>query len=344
VPVLVAYRVPKADPAGIAARDRRLLTIAEATAEAGLLCVYECLGDVLGLGRFHAVPVVPERGEIRLHRRLGGGRPVPLGEGYFGVSLALPNPSTLATGGATRLKPEQVLNRAVRGVLAALETLGVSGYYPGRDVVTAGRKIIGAITLEIDPSGKTLVEMAVAANRSFAEVTSFLDRADPTGVVPADAVLPGHATSIAEETGLRTTLDTFADAVAAGFVARLGMACVPAEEPLPPVQADDDWLLAGRLPPHLDRYGAARTALGSLQARVALGGGRIADLRLTGDFIASAAAITRMETSLRDMVPDRAAILDRVNKALAGPMDFLLGVRPLEIIADVVMQACDGAA
>ena len=342
--VLVAYRVPKADPATIAARDRRLLMIAEATAEASLLCVYECLGDVLGLGRFHAVPDVPEGAEVRLHRRFGGGRPVPLGEGYFGVTLALPDVSTLATGGVVRLQPEQVLNRAVRGVLAALETLGVSAYYPGRDLVTAGRKIIGALTLEIEPSGRALVEMAVAANRSFAEVTSFLDRADPTGVVPADVVLPGHATSIAEETGLRATLDTFADAVVAGFVARLGVACVPAEEPLPPVDPDDEWLLAGRLAPHLDRYGAARTALGSLQARVALGGGRIADLRLTGDFIASAATIARMERSLRDVVPDRSTILHRVNEALAGPTDFLLGVKPLDVIADVVMQACDTAA
>jgi len=336
---LVVYRSVRTDSASLAARDRHTLSrIAEM--DHGILCVDECAGDVLGLGRFHVVPEVDDVAGLALHRRLGGGRPVPLGQGFFAVSLVLPSPSAFIAKSATSLLPEQVLNRAVRGVLGALEVLGVSGYYPGRDLVTANGRTIGALTLEIDESGATLIEMMVAANRSFAEVTSFLDRGDRTGTVPADVVLAEQATSIVQERGRPATLDAFADALCEAYAARLRLTCRRSEADLPATPVDVSWLRAAGLRPELDRRAAARTQLGVLEAHVAVAAGHIVDVRLTGDFIASAATVARIERGLRGVAPERAVVLECVHTAIRGPTDFVLGIRPLDTIADVVLRAC----
>lgn len=335
----IVHREVAADPRRLATRDRWLLETARATRR-GTASVYDCAGDVLGLGRYHVVPSQVPGSSVRLHRRQGGGRAVPLGEGFAGLSLALPDRDALVPGGHAPLAPEQVLNRAVRGILAALEAQGVDAYYPGRDLVTARGRIIGALTFAAGEQGGVLVEAAIALGRSFAEVTRMLDQADPSGVVPAALVGPGDATSVAEETGRGVDLATFAEALRSGYAARLGIEATLSTAVLPPFPADDEWLSAGRLAPGLDRHARASAMLGTVEAHVALEAGRVVAMRLTGDFIAPADTIRRLEEGLRGVAADRTAILERIRTALGGPGDFLLGVRPVETLADLVLSAC----
>jgi lipoate-protein ligase A len=334
------YRAAGIEAAHLAAYERELLSRAVATGKM-VLGVHECPGDVLGLGRFHTVPDVDDAARVSLHRRMGGGRPVPLGEGFVGVTLALPDRAAFATAGAAPLAAERLLNRAVRGVLGALEGLGVSAYYAGRDVITVGGRTIGALTLQIEPGGAIVVELLLAADRTFATISAFLDRADRAGVIPADVVLPADATSITEELGRTVTFDALAEALRAGYAARLDAAFAPAGDPLPAVHADAAWLEAARLAPRLDRHAGTKVMLGWLQAHVAVANGRIEELRLTGDVIASAATVARIEERCRGLVPERSALVDAVRSACAGADDFVLGVRPLEVVADVVLRACE---
>jgi lipoate-protein ligase A len=334
--VLSIYCERLDEPARATALPAMLLAEARARSCA-ILCTYQVPGDVVALGRYHVVPA-STAGGVALVRRHGGGRPAPLGGGFLGVALGLPNRSALLPAAAA-LSPSQILNRYVRGFLGALESLGVAGYYPGRDVVTVDGRVVAGLGFEIAADGATLLEMCVAVSRSFAELSVFVDRADPAGVVPLDVVLPEQATSISEVTGRVPDLDELAAAVASGYASRLGCDVVVAE-PLPPPEPDHDWLAAGRLAPHLDRHAIARDLLGVVEAYVACRAERVHDVRLCGDFLAPSPTVARLEAALRGAPVERDVLRHRVVGSLTGPDDVLLGIRAPSTIGDLVLGAC----
>ena len=323
------------EPARAPALSHRLLDEARMRS-ARILCAYTLPGDVLALGRYHVIPVADPRCDVTVLRRLGGGRPAPLGDGYVALALALPHRAAL-TG--DDLKPEQILNRAVRGLLGALQSLGVTGYYPGRDRVTVDGRIVAALGFEIAPDGATLVEACVAVTRSFAEVTTFADRADPAGVVPVDLLLPEDATCIADSGGRPPDLDEFTAALAVGYAERLGLD-VAMSEGLARPSPDPAWLEAGRLAPHLDRHATARDMLGVIEVYAARDGDRIADVRVCGDLIAASGTVARLEAALRHAPIDRDELRRRATDAVEGYGDVLLGVRSVATIGELAYTAC----
>jgi len=338
MPELSVYCEVLDEPAQAAALSYRLLDEARARS-ARILCAYVLPGDVLALGRYHVIPPAEPRGDVVLLRRLGGGRPAPLGEGYVALALALPHRAALTGDDPAAVAPEQVLNRAVRGLLGALQSLGVTGYYPGRDRVTVDGRVVAALGFEIAPDGATLVEACVAVGRSFAEVSAFADRADPSGVVPVDLLLPEEATCIADS-GTRTPdLDEFTAALAIGYAERLGLD-VAMSEGLRAPAPDPGWLESGRLASHLDRHAAARDMLGVIEVYAARAGDHVGEVRLCGDLIAASGTVARLEAALRDAPIDRGELCRRATDAVEGRGDVLLGVRSVATIGELVYTAC----
>jgi lipoate-protein ligase A len=335
---LSVYGAALDSPERASALSERLVAEARSRAQP-LLCVYTLGSDVLSLGRFHAIPPPRPASGVRLLRRRSGGRPAPLGDGYLALALALPHPGVLTGEDPAALAPSQILNRSVRGLLGALESLGVSAHYPGRDVVTTGGRLLAALGFETAPDGATLVEACIAVRRSFAVVTEFADRADPDGVVPIDLVLPDQATSIAEAGGRAADLDDFTAALATGYAGRSGIDVVVGDGVAAPA-ADGAWLEAGRIPPHLDRHAVGRDMLGVLEVYVACDAQRVGDVRLCGDLIAPSATVARLEAALRDAPIDRAALRARALDAVEGRGDVLLGVRSAAMVGDLVYTAC----
>ena len=335
---LSVYGLALDAPAKAAPLCDRLVTEARARAEP-LLCAYAMGGDVLSLGRFHAIPPPRPASGVQLLRRKSGGRPAPLGEGYLALALALPHAGMLTGESPAALAPSQVLNRAVRGLLGALESLGVSAYYPGRDVVAVNGRVLAALGFETAPDGATLIEACIAVRRSFAVVTELADRADPAGVVPVDLLLPDQATSIAEAGGRAGDLDDLVAALATGYAGRLGLD-VTLGGTVPDPDADESWLEAGRIPPHLDRHALTRDMLGVIEVYVACTAGRVADVRVCGDLIAPSETVARLEAALRDAPIDRDALRARAADAVEGRGDVLLGVRSAATIGELAYTAC----
>ena len=160
--------------------DRALMAIAVERGW-GSLRVSRVAGDVLALGRYHLAPAGAP--DMILDRRLSGGRAAASGTGFVTVAMALPHRSALVSDDPRALAPEQVLNRAVRGLLGALEAAGVAAIYPGRDVVTVARRPLAVVGFEIDGTGATLIEAVLALERDQSLLPHLLDRADPAGVV-----------------------------------------------------------------------------------------------------------------------------------------------------------------
>ena len=301
---------------------------------------YRLGGDVLGLGRFHIRPPQIPSG-VGVHRRLGGGRIVPLGEGFLSLALALPHRSALVGDVADVLAPEQVLNRAVRGLLGALERLGVRAHYPGRDVVTVDRRIIAGLTFDVDVDGATVVEMVLATERNYAVVTELVDRCDPTGVVPATVLGPEDGTSLAEVAGRGIELEGLVTLVAESTAERFGLR-VEEVPPTAPTEAgvgtDDRTIdLRDTVDPSM-RRARRPSMLGMMEAYVRMADDRIEAVRLGGDLIAPAYAVGELEQSLVGLCADREIIAEALTQRLAEVGGFVLGTSP-EAMADVVTEA-----
>jgi hypothetical protein len=315
------------------------LVLREARARShGILCTFGIPGDAVSLGRYHVVPDGADARGIGLVRRVGGGRAAPLGDGFAGVVLALPHRASLLAPDTT-LVPEQILNRYVRGLLGALESLGIRAYYPGRDVVTVDGRIVASLGFELAPDGTTLVEMSLAVGRSFACVSTFADRADPSGVVPMELLLPEQGTCMADVVGRALDLDDVTAALAAGYASRLGCD-VAVGDGLGSVAADTSWLDGGRLAPHLDRHAAVRDMLGMLEVYAACAGDRVRDVRVCGDLLAASATVERVEAGLRGAPIDRDVLRRCVTDVIVPPEDVLLGVRDPATVGDLVFEAC----
>jgi lipoate-protein ligase A len=322
------------DPARASALAATALERARRRSRA-FLCSYVLSGDVLALGRFHVVPAQASA-PVALLRRVTGGRLAPLGEGYVALLLALPQGRSLARDDPPSLPPERILNRAVRGLLGALERVGVQAYYPGRDVITVGGRTIGVVGIEVAPDGAVLVEACVALARSFAEVARFADRADPSGVVPMDLASIEQATSVATERGRALEAGEWQTALAAGYTARLDLEVTPNEETELPL-ADPAWLDAGRLATHLDRHATARDMLGVVEVYAARDGDHVRDVRLCGDIVGPSSVVIRLESALRGAPVDRDALRQRAGE---GAPEGILGIRSVATIADLVYEAC----
>jgi lipoate-protein ligase A len=330
VPTLVQESVA---PGPSLAIDRALLARAGAERRA-FLRVHAWPGDVLLLGRHHRGPA-----SAAVHRRLSGGRVVPAGTGFVQIALALPHRSALEADDPHALRAEQVLNRAVRGVLGGLELLGLEAYYPGRDLVTVGGKPIGWIALTVEAGGATLVEGGLAVERDFAVLASLADRLDPTGLAAVTLWQADDVTSVARECdGAAPAGPAVMAAIVEGYRRRLGWQ-IEMDASLADVAAAED-AVAFDVAADLDRCGRRAVMLGTLMAYVRLAAdGTLAAVRLAGDVMAPVATMRAIEQALGGLAPARAALLAAVSRVLADPAHFLLGATAEDIAGAVLAGA-----
>jgi lipoate-protein ligase A len=336
MPTLGLMVEPRTTPPASRSTDRALLAAAVARGR-GTLRISRLAGDVVALGRWHLAPAGGPG--VELHRRLSGGRAAATGAGFVNLTLALPHRSALVSDDPLTLAPDQVLNRAVRGLLGALEAAGLAAVYPGRDLVTVAGRPVAVLGLEVDATGATLIEAVLALERDQSVLPRWLDHADPDGRVAAAMTLPDDVTSVARALGRTPAFDEVVQWIRSGFASRLGAELVP--EPPPACDADDGTFVTWRRPrAELARRARAATMLGVLDVHCALdAAGRLRDVMIAGDLLAPSSTLPRLEAALRGCPPvvDRVAAI--VDEVVRPPRDFILGVHPLAIIADTIVRA-----
>lgn len=324
-------------PALCHAADRALLRHAPERGVA-TLHVYDLRDAAVGLGRYHLAPATPPPAGL-LHRRHSGGRLAPLGAGFVGFSLVLPHRSWLVADDALALRPEQVLNRCSRGLLAALRALGVDAFYPGRDAITVARRQLGQVGLAVERGGAAVFEAWLAVDGDWSALPALLETVDAAHSLAAAIVAPQDVTALAHHGLAGLALDRWADALAAAYAREFGLVPRPARPPDTAGGRDHDgWIAARRRRAELTRCGVAWGQLGVLDAYLATDDERIAAVLLAGDFLAAAASVEDIEQRLRGCAMHRAAIDAVVDAVCADPHGFLLGVDRSQI-ADAILAA-----
>lgn len=332
---------PDLDPARSHALDLELLRLASHGAERAWLRVYSLPGEIVSLGRYHVAPAGDPGGPVSLHRRLGGGRIMPLGSGFAVVSLTLPHRSALVAEDLRALRPEQALNRCVRALLAGLRGLGVDAFYPGRDRITVDRRALGSVSLESDARGATVFEAVLAIDGDWLCLPERVAAVDRDGVLAAEMLTAADVTTLGAHVSPPTVAE-LAHCVAGAYAQQFGVALAAGADLVTPAdtaQRAAAWVASRRLRPELDRHGITWGQLGVLEVHLELRESRIADLLLAGDFIADSASIAQLEQRLRGCRLERAPLDAVVDAVYADPRSFLLGVGPPRTVVDTILSA-----
>jgi lipoate-protein ligase A len=316
----------------------------------GVLRVYDFPGDVLSVGRYHMVPDhSPAAGGVQLHRRHSGGRAVPFGDGFVGVALVLPQRSALFSTDPFALAPYQVMNRYVRGILEGCKLVNVPAFYPGRDVITVDRRVLGLVSFEVDRTGALLFEGIIANRRDFSAGARMLDAVDQSGVIKAEMLTPDGTTSLARELGIELSLEEVAEMLRRGFEKHFNLAFET--HALSALEAhaidataahefhDGRWLRQRHARPDLDHHALERVQLGVLEAHFSLEQERfIKEIVFAGDFLANSPAIERLERDLRLCAAEWRAIDAAASEIFTQSENYILGIGRLRAIADTVCK------
>jgi len=235
-----------------------------------------------------------------------------------------------------RLKPEQVLNRALRPLLAVLRGLGLDAFYPGRDVVTVGGRPIAYAAFTTLPDGVVLVEMYLGLSESFQTTPSLVERWDPDGVAAiapdlfADAVCLSDFTELPDDARLS---DTITEACRQEFASQIA-AAAPGREPgmragrraWSAFQAE-----RGPIAPAA-ASAAGMTMLGVTEVDARILECRFRSVNICGDLIAPFRTLAEISSGLENQPTTASAIRRTFVAVLGRPGHFVLGAPELEDI------------
>ena len=291
-------------------------------------------GNAYVLGRYQRLSqVLPADASARatVLRRSSGGSALSVGDGASYAALALHDRSALMT-----CPPQRLLNRNVRGALQGLRLTGVAANYFGRDFISFEARPAVYIAWDADDAGRVLLEFFVCDNRSVwvpaAELAypqrkeDVLRGREPTTLVEAGATARGIA-----------ALEKLAEGYAKGF--RAEWQRDHAE------QMNVAALLGLSLQDELPEIGYGwshplEEAIGFVSAGVALdAGGKIAGVRLAGDFFAHRACAAALERQLVGVAPNAEIVGRAVDAAYATPEHDVEGIRSMRTLQEAILQA-----
>jgi lipoate-protein ligase A len=310
-----------------------------------VLLIHTMRARTISLGRYHLYDGTIGRAGLVAMRRFTGGRVIGSGEGWLGLALILPSREALLPDHETKLKPDQVMNRYVRGLLAGLRDLGLECFYPGRDAITFERREIAMCTFETDASGAMLFEAVLAVNRGMEEVVHDLEHFDPAGQLACPMYGPDNATKLVRELHRDVSFGEVADAIARGYSNLLGGGDRRELTALEIAQAERRGASLeqrGWLPLSAEGNLISRIAsqLGSVEARVKTAAdGAIEKIDLVGDIIANSPGIAAFQSEMTGRRLDLASVSAGVMKVFGHGDNFILGLGELSNLVKLIVRA-----
>lgn len=339
-------RLPAVEPLELVGLQLHLLDAVKSAGAAPVVLLFQFPGQVLSLGRYHLYDGPASRGGVAAYRRLTGGRIINPGAGWIGCSLILPSRTAALGERDAKLRPEQVMNRYVRGAMTALRAIGADCFYPGRDALTCGGRELGMCAIEEDAGGALLVELFVAVTHGLDSLPMDMERFDPTGLLACRFYDAQSCTCLAREAGRTLSFEELADHLESGYRSMFGGAqrrdltvaeCAAAAAIA--AKLGPRWL-NGRAPdPSLSMVGRFSIQLGSMQAHLAAAQGRIERIEFYGDFIANSSGLLKFKQILEGRRLDLITLNAAVMEAYADGANFLLGCGDLSNVARLILKA-----
>ena len=292
----------------------------------------------VSLGRFHR----RAEGAEYIERRLTGGRNLPAGPGVQEFAFVLPSVDWLDEG-AGGLGPGQVLNRALRPLLACLRAelssrSGLEPFYPGRELVTVDSRPVAHAAFSVLADGVCVVEQMLFTAEAPGVVDSLLERLDPAGVT-GQALGGLDAGCSLAQLGVDSQIDwarLVALESASVFACKLSPGSLPGQGLTADASAWDCFqrergsLTAGRL------LAAGPSMLGMLEcsgvgpgteggAPAGQGDVALSGIEICGDLLAPFHLFDQVEQALEGCPPVVSEIASRIEQLTSSTGGFILG-------------------
>ncbi len=282
-------------------------------------------GGAISLGRYQRgrTALTPLGLQATVVKRFTGGRAIALGEGIRALALVLPHRSWLLSEDPSAVPASRFLNRAVRGLLGGLASLGCSARYFGRDFVTAADGQAGYLSFEIDRNGHALLECLLAVEAHW--------------WLPSDRDIRNRSVGCRGQVQLEGLAgiepDQLLNAVAQGYARQFSLETAADESPLAPLAIED-------AEPNLPVWSSAiEVPIGVVEVGVDMDAGRIRRAAIQGDFIADSAGVERIEASLATREATLGTVAAVINEVYADSSHALLGMPDLSIWAQAFREA-----
>ena len=280
------------------ARDQAMMAMVGSSGRA-LGRFWHRSGEALCLGRFNRRPA--DAGGPPVERRASGGGRVLLGPAVRAMTLVLPSVDWLAGGGGP-LRPDQVLNRALRPLLAGLRAVGLDAFYPGRDLVTVAGRRVAQASFTVTADGVCIVEQ-------YADLAGTPVEADAwEGLLAAQA---GEAWTAEADDGSLAAWSGGQELALASTSAHEAFLCE-----------------RGARTPE-ERSVVVDSMLGSVEVSAHINDGRCQGLMISGDLIAPFHTLEEITARLEGKRPEAALVRRVMTTVMSGPRNFVLGANEL---------------
>lgn len=298
-------------------------------------------GDALVLGRHQLASQALARAGVSALRRATGGTAVRAGAGVLYVALALADRSSLMS-----CPPGRLLNRNVRGMLAGLRLTGAKANYFGRDFLSFGAPpavYAGWDALEHPHagSGTVLLEFFLSHTRSC-----FVSESELTYPARQEPALRGQTPTTLQEAGVSMSLPELFEQLAQGHARTYEMSWQTGnaasitphpDEPPPAADSADARMLVWSSP--------REEAIGFVSAGLSLdGAGKVAAIRVAGDFFAHRGCMATLERVLLGVSPTADHVGRAVDAAFSHAGYDVEGIRSLRTFQDAIIDAAAAAA
>lgn len=301
-------------------------------------------GDAWLLGAFqHARQVLPASAGSApavVLRRSTGGVALRAGAGVTYVALALLDRSSIMPCPRAR-----ILNRNVRGALAGFRQAGVIAHYFGRDFLSVDTRPATWVGWASQTDGRVLVEFFICESSTCfiaprelgypaPEHEPFRGK-EPWTLDQAMSTLIGSEKK--EPVRGRKLIEAFANGYGTGFQA--GLELTPVPEAWREIEARTS------LPPDPDASALhwshpTEEAIGFVSAGVAIdGAGKLARVRMCGDFYADDSCAITLERMLNGVDPTAEHVASAVDSAYGQAGHDIEGVRDLHTFQTAILDA-----
>ncbi|MBI2891330.1 MAG: hypothetical protein HYY13_11165 [Nitrospirae bacterium] len=329
---------PPSSAATLLNRETRLLrALDEGSVERAAWCLFSTFdSESIALGRYeHPASAIKtdlcrER-EVPVVRRPTGGIPVRFGPGTLHVALLLPHASVWLD-----TPPPKILNRYSRGLLAALQGLGLDAAYTGREFLSANGSHVGYLSFEIAQGGAVLVEIVLGLEAPWTVADDLIAHPAPagfaTGGKPSRSLQDLLSRTVTTEEMIQHVLD--------GLRRRYGIEPSPAD-PLPLLSPSRNETPIEDEPLDGFRHARLPVSIGFVEAFVELRERTLTRAHFRGDFLADSPGIGELEARLAGAPCTAETIEASMRSVYDGARHVLLGARPDDLAR--VLGAATGA-
>lgn len=319
-------------------RGAALLGACSATAPVALYMA-ALTGDALVLGRHQLAGQAVSEARRRprpIQRRATGGNAVYAGSGVLYAALALADRSSMMSCPSGR-----ILNRNVRGMLAGLRLAGAKANYFGRDFLSFGAQPAAYAGWDALERGTVLLEFFLSHTH-----TCFVSADELTYPARHEPALRDQTPTTLQEAGVDLSASRVFEHLAQGHSKtygvhwQIGNAASITPHPDEPPGADD---VADTR--RLVWSSPREEAIGFVSAGIALdGAGKVAAIRLAGDFFAHRGCMATLERVLLGVSPTAEMVGRAVDAAFAHAGYDVEGIRSLRTFQDAIFDAAAAAA